>query len=183
MIRIRRALQLVETQYTRPADDRALEEEEVEQEEKAGALALSTGMEGLAPVSADAKTYEIVVRMLVRAMRMGEAFQLVKRLRKETGAWVASRWSGINARGPNLHIHGCKRVLTHVLSSYAPRHHPKPRHAGPHGGGAGAAGGGEAGAPPPRGHAVRFDDGRPARMGGADHTRTRSWRMFHRSHS
>lgn len=86
--RIRRALQLVDSQFSTRTQKRTPSFSFPSEEEARKALMLKTGMVGLAPVPADSKTYETVVRMLVRASRMGEAFQLVKRLREETGACV-----------------------------------------------------------------------------------------------
>lgn len=54
------------------------------------ALEPALGREGqfLPKVPADAKTYHTLLRMLVRARRIGEAFDLLKTLRKEKGACV-----------------------------------------------------------------------------------------------
>lgn len=86
---IRRTLELVEAQYTAPtkikkANSRANDDARLP---VAGGVAGGPGVGvGVSPVPADAKTYQIVVRMLVRAKRLGEAFQLVKSLRRDKGA-------------------------------------------------------------------------------------------------
>lgn len=103
---IRRANQLVDDQFTQqpprarpqqqhqPLDDDADTDKTYKTDAAlvapAAGNATATASGGshvlLPQVAADARTYQILVRMLVRAKRLGEAFELVKALRKEKGA-------------------------------------------------------------------------------------------------
>jgi pentatricopeptide repeat protein len=102
--RIRRARQMAEEQFSYPTStisttssrpDRPQQEKEGEQ--GAALVPTTTTTEGgeggggvgplLSRVPADGRTYQILVRMLVRAKRLGEAFDVVKTMRREKGAW------------------------------------------------------------------------------------------------